>query len=232
MGDISLLAGSPSDAADHYATALELARTSFDAIWAGAALEGIACAKVRGQRCCFIRVSHHVTSFPASTLGPAHIIQMLASAWPDARQQSGTMHSRVEGPCYMARSCFMRVAPGPLGARMLAQVLDACLSSGALRSLSLPGAESPPESPLRNPKITQLQAQEAATATSSVASHASSGFGGSAFWAALRDVEDLERDVRDLLGEARQILRKRGALSLLVRVVACRGQSHCPRLGA
>ena len=48
MGDISLLAGSPSDAADHYATALELARTSSDAIWAGAALEGIACAKARG----------------------------------------------------------------------------------------------------------------------------------------------------------------------------------------
>ena len=47
MGDISLLAGSPSDAADHYATALELARTSSDAIWAGAALEGIACAKAR-----------------------------------------------------------------------------------------------------------------------------------------------------------------------------------------
>ncbi|KAK9837091.1 hypothetical protein WJX81_002340 [Elliptochloris bilobata] len=140
MGDISLLAGSPSDAADHYATALELARTSSDAVWAGAALEGIASAKV----------------------------------------------------------------------------LDACLSSGALRSLSLPAIDSPPESPPRNSKIAQLQAQEAATATSSVASHASSGFGGSAFWAALREVEDLERDVRDLLGEARQILRRRGALSLLV----------------
>ena len=45
MGDVSLLAGSPSDAADHYATALELARISSDGIWAGAALEGIASAK-------------------------------------------------------------------------------------------------------------------------------------------------------------------------------------------
>ena len=108
------------------------------------------------------------------------------------------------------------MAPGRPGVCTLAQVLDACLSSGALRSLSLPSAESPPESPPRNPKVAQLQAQEAATATSSAASHASSGFGGSAFWAALRDVEDLERDVRDLLGEARTILRKRGALSLLV----------------
>jgi len=50
MGDVSLLAGSPSDAADHYATALELARVSGDAVWAGASLEGVACAKARGRR--------------------------------------------------------------------------------------------------------------------------------------------------------------------------------------
>ena len=46
MGDYSLLAGSPGDARDHYHTALELARNSSDFIWAGAALEGLAHARV------------------------------------------------------------------------------------------------------------------------------------------------------------------------------------------
>ena len=105
------------------------------------------------------------------------------------------------------------------------QVLDACLTSGALRSLSLPTLlsppDSPPESPPRHRTITQLQAEEAATPSNSAASYVSSGFGGAAFWAALREVDDLERDVRDLLAEARHILRRRGALTLLVRKKCC-----------
>lgn len=100
------------------------------------------------------------------------------------------------------------------------QVLDACLSSGALRSLSLPTLDSPPESPLRSQASLELQAEEVSTAGTSAASHFCSGFGGPAFWAALREVEGLEQDVRELLAEARQVLRRRGALSLVVRGAA------------
>jgi len=46
MGDFSLLAGSPSDAADHYTTAVELARISNDSVWCAAALIGMANSKV------------------------------------------------------------------------------------------------------------------------------------------------------------------------------------------
>ena len=50
MGDFSLLAGSPADAADHYNTAAELSRICNDSVWCAAALVGMANAKVR--RCC------------------------------------------------------------------------------------------------------------------------------------------------------------------------------------
>ena len=46
MGDYSLLAGSPVDAADHYNTASELSRISSDFIWCAAAFIGLANAKV------------------------------------------------------------------------------------------------------------------------------------------------------------------------------------------
>lgn len=46
MGDVSLLAGSPADAAEHYLTAVDLARTCSDSAWHGAALAGLASAKV------------------------------------------------------------------------------------------------------------------------------------------------------------------------------------------
>ena len=42
LADISLLAGSPADAQDHYTTAAELCRVSNDWIWTAAALQGIA----------------------------------------------------------------------------------------------------------------------------------------------------------------------------------------------
>jgi len=187
MGDVSLLAGSPSDAADHYATALELARVSGDAIWAGASLEGVACAKARGRRA-------RARPAPAAPLARAG-----------------------------------RAADGPGRA---AQVLDACLSSGALRSLSLPAPGSPPESPPRHQAVAALQAEAAASAAPSGASRASSGFGGPAFWAALREVDDLERDVRELLAEARQVLRRRGALSLVVRAPRARARARSPARGA
>ena len=47
LADISLLAGSPADAQDHYTTAAELCRVSNDWLWTAAALQGIAHAKVR-----------------------------------------------------------------------------------------------------------------------------------------------------------------------------------------
>ena len=46
LADISLLAGSPADAQDHYTTAAELCRVSNDWVWTAAALQGIAHAKV------------------------------------------------------------------------------------------------------------------------------------------------------------------------------------------
>ena len=46
MGDYSLLAGSPTDATDHYQTSADLARSCNDSIWLGAAIEGMAHAKV------------------------------------------------------------------------------------------------------------------------------------------------------------------------------------------
>ena len=46
MGDFSLLAGSPADAADHYTTATELSRISNDLVWCGAAYIGLANSRV------------------------------------------------------------------------------------------------------------------------------------------------------------------------------------------
>ena len=46
LADISLLAGSPADARDHYTTAAELGRVSNDWLWTAAALQGLANAKV------------------------------------------------------------------------------------------------------------------------------------------------------------------------------------------
>lgn len=51
MGDVALLAGSPADAAEHYATAVDLARPSADFVWCAAALEGRAHAQVCLPRC-------------------------------------------------------------------------------------------------------------------------------------------------------------------------------------
>ena len=46
LGDAALLAGSPDDAATHYAAAADLARSAGDAAWQSASLEGLAAAKV------------------------------------------------------------------------------------------------------------------------------------------------------------------------------------------
>ena len=54
MGDYSLLAGSPVDAADHYNTAAELSRISSDYIWCAAAFIGLANAKVCTGTCCLL----------------------------------------------------------------------------------------------------------------------------------------------------------------------------------
>ncbi|GAQ85694.1 Targeting complex (TRAPP) subunit [Klebsormidium nitens] len=52
IGDFCLLAGSPLDAHAHYATAIELARTTFDNFWLAGALEGHVSALVveRGEK--------------------------------------------------------------------------------------------------------------------------------------------------------------------------------------
>ena len=46
MGDVSLLAGSPADAIEHYSTAIDLSKACADVVWTGAAFGGIASAKV------------------------------------------------------------------------------------------------------------------------------------------------------------------------------------------
>ena len=46
MGDVALLAGSPVDAIEHYTTAMDLSKACGDVVWTGAALAGIANAKV------------------------------------------------------------------------------------------------------------------------------------------------------------------------------------------
>ncbi len=46
MGDVSLLAGSPTDAVEHYTTAIDLSKACGDVVWTGAAIAGVASAKV------------------------------------------------------------------------------------------------------------------------------------------------------------------------------------------
>lgn len=46
MGDVSLLAGSPTDAIEHYTTAIDLSKACGDVVWTGAAISGVASAKV------------------------------------------------------------------------------------------------------------------------------------------------------------------------------------------
>ncbi len=46
MGDVSLLAGSPADAIEHYTTAIDLSKACGDVVWTGAAIAGVASAKV------------------------------------------------------------------------------------------------------------------------------------------------------------------------------------------
>ena len=63
----------------------------------------------------------------------------------------------------------------------LLQVLEACVESGALRGGHNHANQ---DSMARNPAVARLQAEDA----SSVGSRGSSGFGGSEFWDALRQV--------------------------------------------
>ena len=105
MGDISLLAGSPSDAADHYATALELARTCSDAIWAGAALKGIACAKARSAAASMSLAV--APAFPASAFDAPHsrgMCRALPPFPPSMRHQGDSVQA-----CW--RRCWMPASP-------------------------------------------------------------------------------------------------------------------------
>ncbi len=46
MGDLSLLAGSPEDAYEHYREAFSLCKAAGDTLWCGGAMEGLAAALV------------------------------------------------------------------------------------------------------------------------------------------------------------------------------------------
>ena len=72
---------------------------------------------------------------------------------------------------------------------MSVQVLEACLTTGALRNTRVPTLPKSPMSP--DKRIARLQAEEASSATSRGSSH----FGGHQFWGALRNT-GLEREVR------------------------------------
>lgn len=102
------------------------------------------------------------------------------------------------------------------------QVLESCLKSGALRSAApVAGGEAQP----MHPTIARLQAEDAGSA----ASRMSSGFGGSEFWASLRQVNGLDADVRALLADARSVLRRRIVLPLMVgHSCACGSFLGCP----
>lgn len=63
MGDFSLLAGSPGDAADHYGTATELSRICGDSVWCAAAYVGLANARVGFMgRSSFPWISHSLAN--------------------------------------------------------------------------------------------------------------------------------------------------------------------------
>lgn len=104
MGDISLLAGSPGDAAEHYATAVDLARMCSDTVWCGAALSGLASAKVGPSL---------VYTCPCLATQDSHAPQLN----PDC---SGVPmeHALLHQPGHIRHI----------------QVLEACLRSGAMRS--------------------------------------------------------------------------------------------------
>ena len=63
----------------------------------------------------------------------------------------------------------------------LPQVLEACLSTGAMRNTRVPSLPKSPLSP--DKRVARLQAEEAGSATSRGSSH----FGGHQFWGALRN---------------------------------------------
>lgn len=72
------------------------------------------------------------------------------------------------------------------------QVLEACLSTGAMRNTRVPTLPKSPLSP--DKRIARLQAEETSSAASSAASKGSSHFGGHQFWGALQNA-GLEREV-------------------------------------
>ncbi len=75
---------------------------------------------------------------------------------------------------------------------LVVQVLEACLSTGAMRNTRVPTLPKSPLSP--DKRIARLQAEETSSATSSAASKGSSHFGGHQFWGALQNA-GLEREV-------------------------------------
>ncbi len=75
---------------------------------------------------------------------------------------------------------------------LVVQVLEACLSTGAMRNTRVPTLPKSPLSP--DKRIARLQAEETSSAASSTASKGSSHFGGHQFWGALQNA-GLEREV-------------------------------------
>ncbi|DBA86334.1 TPA: hypothetical protein ACH3X2_005568 [Trebouxia sp. C0005] len=94
-----------------------------------------------------------------------------------------------------------------------AKVLEACLSTGAMRNTRVPTLPKSPLSP--DKRIARLQAEETSSATSSAASRGSSHFGGHQFWGALQNT-GLEREVRGIMMEAKAAAKRKGAFVMMV----------------
>lgn len=75
----------------------------------------------------------------------------------------------------------------------MTQVLEACLTTGAMRNTRVPSLPKSPLSP--DKRVARLQAEETGSATSKGSSH----FGGHQFWGALRNA-GLEKEVTSMLG--------------------------------
>ncbi|KAL0049175.1 hypothetical protein WJX82_008170 [Trebouxia sp. C0006] len=94
-----------------------------------------------------------------------------------------------------------------------AKVLEACLSTGAMRNTRVPTLPKSPLSP--DKRIARLQAEETSSAASSTASRGSSHFGGHQFWGALQNA-GLEREVRGIVMEAKAAAKRKGAFVMMV----------------
>lgn len=221
MGDVALLAGSPNDALEHYATASELARTSGDFVWAGAAFEGLAQSRVRirahlaSPGYCVARVVRFerrpVALLSRGLFNALRVGESQAKLHPRKLMEAIESLKWKRGFALGGDAVSKGEAQTLIVEKLDKQVLATCLSTGAMRSGSPPPRQQSP----RHPRLALLQAEETASLHSHASARSASGFGGSQFWAALRS-SGIEPDVRALFSEARAMFRRRGAVPLQV----------------